>query len=110
MLSLNSSPDGRDVKTTGMPMKVADIVKDFDGTCYVTRQAANNAVNVRKLKKAIEKAIDNSLNKRGTSFVEIVGNCPSGWKLTPVDSYKWWEENMLKFYPLGDLKTEGGLK
>jgi 2-oxoglutarate ferredoxin oxidoreductase subunit beta len=106
----SSSPDGRDIKTTGMPMKVADIVKDFDGTCYVTRQAANNAVNTRKLKKAIEKAIDNSLNKRGTSFVELVGNCPSGWKMTPVDSYKWWEENMLKFYPLGDLKTEGGLK
>jgi 2-oxoglutarate ferredoxin oxidoreductase subunit beta len=105
-----SSPDGRDVKTTGMPLKVADIVKTFDGTCFVTRQAANNAVNVRKLKKAIEKGIENSLNDKGTSFIELVGNCPSGWKMTPVDSYKWWEENMLKYYPLGDLKTEGGLK
>lgn len=106
----SSSPFGRDVATTGMPLKVADIVKDFAGTCYVTRQAVNNAVNVRKLKKAVKKAFENSLNNKGTSFVEVVGNCPSGWKMTPVESYKWWEENMLKYYPLGDLKTEGGLK
>lgn len=105
-----SSPDGRDVTKAGMPLKIADMVKDLDGTCYVTRQAVNNAVNVRKFKKAVQKAFKNSLEKKGTSFVEVVGNCPSGWKMTPVESYQWWEENMLKFYPLGDLKTEGGLK
>jgi 2-oxoglutarate/2-oxoacid ferredoxin oxidoreductase subunit beta len=48
----SSSPDGRDCKLSGMPLKVADIVKDFDGTCYVTRQAANNAINVRKLEES----------------------------------------------------------
>ncbi len=106
----SSSPDGRNVHLAGMPLKTADIVKEFDGTCFVTRQAANNAIAARRLKKAIEKGIDNSLNNRGTSFIELVGNCPSGWKMSTVDSYKWWEENMLDFYPLGDLKTEGGIK
>jgi len=106
----SSSPAGRDVKSTGMPMKVADMIKDLDGVCYVTRQAVNNAINVRKLKTAIKKGFENSLGKKGTTFIEIVGNCPSGWKVTPVESYKWWEENMLKFYPLGDIKTEGGIK
>ncbi len=106
----SSSPDGRDINKTGMPMKISDIVASLDGTCYVTRQAVNNAVNVRKFKKAVQKAFKNAFEKKGTSFVEIVGNCPSGWKMSPVDSYKWWEENMLKYYPLGDLKTEGGLK
>lgn len=106
----SSSPDGRDPQTAGMPLKVADIVKEFAGTCFVTRQSAENATSVRKLKKAVEKGIENALAKKGTSFIEIVGNCPSGWKMTPVDSYKWWKENMLEFYPLGDLKTEGGLR
>jgi 2-oxoglutarate ferredoxin oxidoreductase subunit beta len=43
--------------------------------------------------------------KKGLSFVEIVTNCPSNWKLTPVESNKWLEENMLPFYPLGDMKV-----
>lgn len=106
----SSSPYGRDIKLTGAPIKMAEIVAQLDGTCYVTRQAANTAANARKLKKAIEKAFENAFNKKGTSFVEIVGNCPSGWKMTPVDGYKWWEENMITNYPLGDIKTEGGLK
>ncbi|MFO7620334.1 MAG: 2-oxoglutarate oxidoreductase, partial [Bacteroidales bacterium] len=28
----------------------------------------------------------------------------SGWKMTPVESNKWMEENMFPYYPLGDLK------
>jgi len=27
--------------------------------------------------------------------------------MTPVQSNKWMEENMLPYYPLGDLKTPG---
>lgn len=106
----SSSPYGRDVKAAGMPMKVAELVSQFDGVCYATRVAANSPQNVRKLKKAIQIAFQNSLDKKGTSFVEILGNCPSGWKTTPKDGYKWWEENMATTYPLGDIKTEGGIK
>lgn len=106
----SSSPYGRDVTKAGAPIKIANIVSLLDGVCYVTRVAPNNLANVKKMKQAVRKAFENSLNKKGTSFVEIVGNCPSGWKLTPVDSYKWWEENMIPAYPLGDIKTEGGLK
>ena len=42
--------------------------------------------------------------KKGTSFVEVVGTCNSGWKMTPVKANKWMEENMFPFYPLGDMK------
>ena len=51
------------------------------------------------------------LNK-GTCFIEIVSNCPSNWKMTPVESNKWLDENMLPYYPLGDIKVpnEGGLE
>ena len=30
---------------------------------------------------------------------------PSGWRMAPVQSNKWMEENMFPYYPLGDLKT-----
>jgi 2-oxoglutarate ferredoxin oxidoreductase subunit beta len=35
----------------------------------------------------------------------VVSNCPSGWKMTPLKSNKWLAENMLPFYPLGDMKV-----
>jgi len=38
-------------------------------------------------------------------FVEIVSNCPSNWKMSPVEANKWLEENMLQYYPLGDIKA-----
>ncbi len=44
------------------------------------------------------------MDKKGTSFVEVVSTCNSGWKMTPVDANEWMEENMFPFYPLGDLK------
>ena len=47
--------------------------------------------------------------KKGISFIEIVSNCNSGWKMTPVQSNKWMEENMFPFYPLGDIKVDGEL-
>ncbi len=41
--------------------------------------------------------------------MEIVSNCNSGWKMTPVESNIWMEDNMFPFYPLGDIKVDGEL-
>lgn len=41
----------------------------------------------------------------GTSVVEIVSTCVSGWKMTPEKANQWMEENMFDHYPLGDLKN-----
>ena len=54
-------------------------------------------------------AFENQKLKKGLSFIEIVSNCNSGWKMTPVQSNKWMEENMFPFYPLGDIKVNGEL-
>jgi len=101
----STSPFGRDVSIMGNPLKMADIVATLPGAYYVTRQSVHTPANVRKTKRALKKAIDYQKLKKGTCLVEIVSNCPSGWKMTPVESNKWMEENMFPFYPLGDLKT-----
>ena len=67
---------------------------------------SNTPVAVRKAKAAIKKAFQNTLDKKGTSVVEIVSTCNSGWKMSPVDANKWMEENMFANYPMGDLKNE----
>lgn len=97
-------PDGREISRDGSPLKMTDIVATLEGTCYVTRQAVHTANAVRRTKRAIIKAFENQKLNKGTSFIEIVSTCSSGWKLDPVQSNKWMEDNMISYYPLGDLK------
>jgi len=101
----STSPYGRDIKTMGNPLKMTDIVATLPGTYYVTRQSVHTPANVRKTKKAIKKAVEYQKLNKGLCFIEIVSNCPSGWKMTPVESNKWMEETMFPHYPLGDLKV-----
>jgi 2-oxoglutarate ferredoxin oxidoreductase subunit beta len=101
----STSPYGRNTKLMGNPIKMTELVANLGGTYYVTRQAVHKPANVRKTKKAIKKAFEYQQQEKGTSFIEVVSNCNSGWKMTPNDSNKWLEENMLPFYPLGDIKV-----
>lgn len=103
-------PYGRDPKIHGFPLKIANIAAQLDGTCYVTRQAVDSVAHIRKAKAAIRKAFDNSMAEKGTSLVEIVSTCSSGWKMSPNKANEWLEENMIPFYPLGDLKNTDGVK
>jgi len=100
----STSPYGREVKSMGHPLRITELVAQLPGTCFVTRQAVHKPANVRKAKNAIRKAFENQKLKKGVSFVEIVSNCNSGWKMTPVQSNKWMEDNMFPFFPLGDMK------
>jgi len=104
----STSPYGRDVETMGNPLKITELVAELPGTWYVTRQAVHKPAHVRKAKKAIKKAFQDQKDKKGgITFVEIVSNCNSGWKMRPVESNKWMEENMFPYYPLGDIKVDG---
>ncbi|HYX08125.1 MAG TPA: thiamine pyrophosphate-dependent enzyme [Bacteroidales bacterium] len=105
----STSPYGRDVQSMGNPIKMTELVAQLPGTYYVTRQAVHSPGNARRTKRAIRKAFENQKLEKGLSFIEIVSNCNSGWKMTPVDSNKWMEENMFPFYPLGDIKVDGNM-
>lgn len=100
-----TTPYGRRVDLNGYPLAISPLIAQLDGSCYVTRQSVNTPAAVRKAKAAIRKAFENSMAGKGTSLVEIVATCNSGWKLSPVEANKWMEENMFTKYPLGDLKN-----
>ncbi len=102
----STCPFGRDVQRDGNPLNITEIVASLSGTRYVTRQAAHTAAAVRKLKRAVKKALNNQNDNKGCSFIEVVSTCSSGWKMTPVQANKWMVENMLPAYPLGDIKDE----
>lgn len=100
-----TTPYGRRSDLNGFPIKMSDILAQLDGTCYVTRQAVHTPAAVRKAKKALRQAFENVMAKKGTSVVEIVSTCNSGWKLTPAKANEWMAANMFEKYPLGDLKN-----
>ena len=99
-----TTPYGRQADLNGYPLNITPLLAALDGTCYVTRQAVHTPAAVRKAKAALRKAFENTLAKRGTSVVEIVSTCNSGWKMSPAKSNDWMVENMFQKYPLGDLK------
>ncbi|WP_285798837.1 thiamine pyrophosphate-dependent enzyme [Duncaniella freteri] len=101
-----TTPYGRRVDLNGYPLNISSLLAQLPGTSYVTRQSVHTAPAVRKTKKAIRQAFENSMQGKGTSVVEIVSTCVSGWKMTPEKANKWMEENMFEHYPLGDLKNE----
>lgn len=103
-MKTTTSPFGRDVSTMGYPLKITELIAQLPGAYYVTRHAVHTPTAVRKLKKALRMAFEFQEIKKGTCFIEVVSNCPSGWKMTPVESNKWMEENMFPYFPLGDLK------
>lgn len=109
-MKTSTSPYGRDLTLMGNPLKITELVAQLPGTYYVTRQSVHTPGNVRKTQKAIKKAFESQKLGKGLCFIEIVSNCNSGWKLTPVQANKWMEENMFPFYPLGDIKVPDEMK
>lgn len=104
-MKTSTSPEGRDVQTMGNPLKITDLLAILDGVCYATRQGVHTAAAVKRAKRAIKLAFENSMANKGTSIVEIVSTCNSGWKMTPAGANDWMVENMFPVYPLGDLKN-----
>ena len=99
-----TTPYGRRVDLNGHPLEITNLMAILDGTCYVTRQSVHTPANVRKTKAALKKAFQNALDKKGTSVVEVVATCNSGWKMSPEKANEWMAEHMFAKYPLGDLK------
>ncbi|MDE6179342.1 MAG: 2-oxoglutarate oxidoreductase [Duncaniella sp.] len=100
-----TTPYGRRVDLNGHPLNISSLLAGLEGTCYVTRQSVHTATAVRKAKKAIRQAFENSMKGLGTSVVEVVSTCASGWKLSPAKANEWMTEHMFEAYPTGDIKN-----
>ena len=103
-MKTSTCPYGRDPKLHGYPLNITDLAVNLEGTAFVSRQSVHNVAAIVKAKKAIKHAFQNSIDGIGSNLVEIVSTCSSGWKKNPVQANKWMEENMFKFYQIGDLK------
>ncbi|MGI6764100.1 MAG: thiamine pyrophosphate-dependent enzyme [Anaerovoracaceae bacterium] len=100
-----TSIDGRRKENSGMPIRMAELLATIDGAVFVERVALDTPANVRKAKRAIKKAFQVQQKGLGFSFVEMLSTCPTNWGYNPVKALEWLRENMIPYYPLGNLKT-----
>ncbi|OWZ83996.1 thiamine pyrophosphate-dependent enzyme [Natranaerobius trueperi] len=103
--SSTTSQSGRETSVEGYPIQMSEMLATLDGASYISRQSVHNGANIQKTKKAIKKAFEMQMNEEGFSMVEVLSNCPTNWGISPKESVKWIEENMVPKYPLGDVKT-----
>ena len=99
-----SSPTGRDVVTTGYPVRMAELLGGLQGAAYVTRQAVLDVPGIRRTKKAIKLAFQTQLAGLGFSMVEIISTCSTNWHMGVIQAMEWAKKEMVAYFPLGDTK------
>lgn len=95
---------GRDAMLNGNPIKVSEMLSTLDGPSYVERVSVADVPNIKKAKKAIEKAFRNQAEGKGFSFVEVLCACPTNWHMTPLQAVEYVKGDMTKIFPLGVFK------
>jgi 2-oxoglutarate ferredoxin oxidoreductase subunit beta len=57
-----------------------------------------------RTRRSLKKAFQCQLDGVGFSLVEVLSQCPTNWKMSPVDACKWVDEVMAGEFPLGVIK------
>ena len=96
-----TSPYGRNPGNEGYPIKVAEMISTLEAPVYVERVAITDAKNTARVRRAVRKGLQNQMDNRGFSLIEVLSVCPSGWKMTPVQAKQWLSDYMIKQFPLG---------
>jgi 2-oxoisovalerate ferredoxin oxidoreductase beta subunit len=101
-----TTPYGRTVRNEGYPIKVCELLSSLEATVYLERVAITDAKNVMKARKAIRKGLQNQIEGKGFSLIEILSSCPTGWGVKPVEAKKWVEEVLTKHFQVGVIKDK----
>jgi 2-oxoisovalerate ferredoxin oxidoreductase beta subunit len=100
-----TTPTGRE-RLQGGPLRMAELVAQMDAPVYVERVALFDGKQRHRAELAIKKAVRLQVENRGLSFVEVLSECPTHLKMTPVEAERWVREQMLPHFPLGVKKDE----
>ncbi|HNY92558.1 MAG TPA: 2-oxoacid:acceptor oxidoreductase family protein [bacterium] len=103
-----TSPYGRNPANEGYPIKVAEMISTLDAPVYVERVAITDAKNTARVRRAVRKGLQNQIDNKGFSLIEVLSVCPSNWKMDPIQSKQWLSDNMIQQFPLGIFRDRTG--
>ena len=110
MLNQNSTttPNGRNQQRDGAPIDLSEMLAISKGTVYIERTSIDSPKNIKNTKKAIKKAFKTQILNKGFSLVEILSPCPTNWKMSPTDAFKWVKDEMASVFPIKVIKDQVG--
>ena len=89
-----TTPYGRDPKEVGWPIRACELLNTLEAPYYIERCAVYDVKHINQTKKAIKKAIQNQIDGKGYSFVEILSMCPTNWGVDPTKAAEWVRDVM----------------
>ena len=98
-----SYPTGRDPRTSGYPLRMAELLALIAPDSYIARVSVHDAKHVLRAKKAIRKAFEVQIEDRGFGMAEILAACPTNWRIKPIDCMKKIQTDIIPYYPLGEF-------
>lgn len=104
-----TTPNGREVRRDGYPLRVCELLSSLDGAVYLARVSLHSPKEIRRAKDAIKTAFMVQLKDLGFGLVEILSMCPTNWGLTPSQSLRWIEERMVPYFVIKEFKRPDGI-
>lgn len=98
-----SYPGGRDPRTSGYPMKMAEMLAMISPESIIARASVHDVKHIVKAKMAIRNAFLAQIEDRGFGLAEILAACPTNWRLDPVRCMQKIEMEIIPHYPLGEF-------
>jgi len=100
-----TSPSGRDPAEVGYPTRMAEILSKLTTPAFVARASTHSPKEIIRTKELIKQAFRYQIEDRCFTFVEVLSICPTNWGLSPRESEKWLQKEMLPYYTLGIKKS-----
>lgn len=102
----STTPEGRDLKASGYPLRIAELLATIEGVAFVQRVSVDSYRNLVSAQKSVEKALRYQVEGKGFSLVEILSPCPTDWGLSPKDALDWMRTSLHPVYPLGVFRDK----
>ena len=99
-----TSPYGRSEKNDGPPLRMAEIIATLDSPVLVARVGVNSPKNVRQAHRIIGRGLEAQRDKKGYVFIEVLSQCPTNWRKSPIEACRWIDDELIKKFPIGILK------
>lgn len=116
-----TTPAGRDVRSTGQPTRICELLKEVTNATYVRRVSA--ILEEKKTRKGTvwsagnlldtASAIENAFRVQrlgGYAFVEIITTCAVNWKKGVLDAKRWGTSHHVKAYPPALFRDDYGVE
>jgi len=94
-----SSIYGKDPSRYGT-LDITKILCNMD-IAFLGRSELYDVPAIMNTKKLIQKILQNQIDHKGFSLLEILAPCPTNLHMTPIDTKEWVHTEVTKYLPLG---------